>query len=102
MNTADIKKIIRKYRISNGNILVIKGDPANESARILVDQFEAALKASRINDVFVVLVDDLDKITVMDTPIMNKHGWYRKEQILSLIRRVDVVEKKAQEGVVES
>lgn len=88
MNRKEIRQVITKFRISNGNIIVIRGDPTDAATTAYADEFVYQLQQSKLKDVFVVVLDDPSKIAVYDIATMNKHGWFRKEQITSLIRKV--------------
>jgi len=89
MNTSQLKRYIRKMRITNQSIVLIKKiseDGTNESN--LAREFAEAVKASGLHDIFIVVLEDFDSIATYDIREMNKMGWFRREQILSLFKKM--------------
>ena len=72
MNRKEIRQVITKLRIGNGNIIVIRGDPTDVATTAYADEFVYQLQQSHLKDVFVVVLDDPSKIAVYDITTMNK------------------------------
>lgn len=96
MNTKDIKKIIRKFRIWNNTLIAVQGDPSDESTVSFVNELVRTLNESRLQGVVVIIVKDVNDINVFDEPTMNKLGWFRRDQISSLLAKITMDALKQQ------
>lgn len=89
MNISQLKRLVRKLRISNQSIVLIKKfseDGVNETN--LARELVKAIEQSHLSDVFVIVLEDFDNIATYDVTMMNKMGWFRKEQLLALFKKI--------------
>jgi len=85
MNRKQIQSTIRKLRISSNCVVLIRGDAEHpEVSTSLADRFVEGMDAVGAKDSFVIVVDDLDNIRMLNKAEMNRAGWFRREQLAEL------------------
>lgn len=88
MNVKQAKAFVRKMRISPNTILLVQEGTAIAD-RLTIDNLGKAIEAMKINGVMIMVVKDPEKdIKALDKSVMNKHGWFRMEDMSSLLRTV--------------
>ncbi len=86
VNPKQAKNFVRKMRIASNTILLIK-QGSDIADKVIIDNLSRAINEMKISNVLVMVVKDLDgDIAVLDKSIMNKHGWFRLQDINSLLR----------------
>jgi hypothetical protein len=98
MNTAQIKKIVHKLRISDNNVVVVKKQADDKSSdNSLATELAEVIKQSNLRNVIVISVDSVDDVAILDTHMMNKVGWFRKEQLISLLGKMTAIAKPVEQ-----
>jgi len=89
MNMSQLKRLVRKLRItSNSVVLVRKISEDGQNEKNLARELAEAIKQSNLHDVFVIIMEDFDNLATYDVNAMNKIGWFRKEQVLALFKKM--------------
>jgi hypothetical protein len=95
MNVKELKQFIKKFRIDNDTVILVKQGSALAD-KMTLESFEQVVKQMGLKNVLVIVVDDLDDAQVFNKLDMNRLGWYR----LHDVRRL--VSPKREEKEVES
>lgn len=86
ISNSDIRKIVRKLRISSGDVVLVKG--GTELAQYMFDNMNEVrdvFRRANIVNVLVIAAEDLDDIKALSEPEMAQHGWYRGSKISKLL-----------------
>lgn len=95
MNTREAAKFVRKYRIDDNCILVVK------DKSIISEQREAigkAIEKAGIKNVILLVVDDMDDVKTLNKLDMNRAGWFRIDDIRRLISPRPIIIQKGEEN----
>lgn len=88
MNAKQAKAFVRKMRISANTILLVKKD-SEIATRMTIDNIGRAIETAKISGVIILVVDDVDRdIAALDKDVLNKHGWFRREDFAALMRSI--------------
>jgi hypothetical protein len=88
MQSKQLFSLVRRLRVRNGSIVLVKVTEDDLESERLVPALTRALKQSGLQDVFVIGVETFDDIETMDVRAMNKLGWFRREQVETLYKRI--------------
>jgi len=77
-------KLLKKYRVSNGDIIAIKHQSENAN-RAAMDFIANALEKMGVQ-ALVVVVNDFDDLTVLNEQEMARRGWYKMSSIAKVMR----------------
>ena len=77
--TKDLKYIAKKLAIKDGDIVAIKNGTWL-AQRDKIDMLGGYLGKSSRAQCLVIVVDDLDDVDRLDERIMNKHGWFKRDE----------------------
>ena len=72
---SEARKIVRAVDIGDGDIILVKSGTDLATTKG-VEIFSNAV-AQKHNDCILVVVDNLDDLTVLDEEGMRKHGWVK-------------------------
>lgn len=89
-NQISIRKLnqyIKKVRLNDGDIILLMRD-CGVQPDILMD----AIGRAGYKDVTLVLVEDMEDLSVLDESSMNQHGWYH----ITVLKRIVNKEKLKQ------
>lgn len=75
-----IKDYIKKLKIEDNTILLIRDDCSAAD----VEMWRTALAGMKLNNMLIVIVKDLEDVELWDKAVMQKHGWYRLEDLQKL------------------
>lgn len=85
MNPKQAKNFVKKMRISSNTILLVK-EGSEVADKLVIDNLSRAVHEMKIDNVLVLVVKNLDgDIVTLDKSVLNKHGWFRLEDINSLL-----------------
>ena len=73
-----LKQHFRRIGLKPGDVLMVKagtGEANVETLSFIVRSIEEI----GLKDIVLIAVDGLDDLQVLDEAMMNKYGWYRKE-----------------------
>ena len=94
--TVSIKKagkIIKKLRLHDNDVLVIKGGTVM-AQKGNMDALATAVGQTGVRGVIVVVADDLDDIIQLPEDAMREHGWYKFDSAAAAIMERIVKDKK--------
>lgn len=87
--TKQLKNYIRKLRVThNSVIMILAKDENDQDAKDLATSLADAIEETDLQHVVVMLIDSFDRIASMDINAMNKLGWFRREQIVDLFKKI--------------
>lgn len=75
-----IRRTVKKLRLDNKSLLLIKAGSALANMRSL-DMLVEQLRASGKEKVLIAIVDDFDDISVIDKKTMNESGWFHVDTV---------------------
>lgn len=104
VSNKDFARAIKKLRISDNTVVVVKldseiGDPKTMEA------FADALGRTKLKNVILVSVENIDNVFTLSETEMARYGWFRKEtltKLLNLNKRSKLYGEKEKESDVES
>lgn len=82
-----INKIVKRLRLSENCVICVKsGTPlAKQDA---IDGISKAISENvKVKGIVLIVVDDLDDLSVLNQDEMNEHGWYSTTQLGNFILR---------------
>lgn len=82
----DISRIIRKMRIKQGDVVVVKGGTALANWIFSnMREVEYTFRKNNLTNVLIVAADDPNDLTALDEKQMAEQGWYKGTSISSLV-----------------
>lgn len=98
MNTREAAKFVRKFRIDDNCILVVKDGSIISEQRERVGK---AIEKAGIKNVILLVVDDMDDVKVFNKLEMNRLGWFRLDEVRRLVSPKPII-KKGDENIESS
>ena len=74
--TKQIKRVVRKLSIKNGDIIALKRGTWLATKEKIDMLGEYLAKSSRAH-CLIIVVDELDDLESLNEKIMNRYGWYK-------------------------
>ena len=84
MNVKEQKQFIKKFRIASDSILLVKQGCALAD-KMTLNTFGETVKDMGLKNVLVIVVEDLDDVSIFNRVDMNRLGWYRLNDVNRLI-----------------
>lgn len=74
---------VRKLHIESNSVVVIRN---NTILSENIDELGKLIEQTGVKDVIVVIADDLNDIASFNEEFMNKHGWFKIDQLRRMIK----------------
>jgi len=79
-------RLIKKMRIDNNSVIAVKSGTSVATSQALDGIAEAVAKKG-LKKVIIVVVDDLDDLTILSEEEMNKQGWYSVQALRMMVAK---------------
>lgn len=81
-----LKTLVRKMRLENRSVLLIKAGSALDDPDVL-NQLSHVIAGTNLKDIVIVTTGDFEDVKSLPEEMMNKVGWYRVESLRSKVLR---------------
>ncbi len=80
-----LAKLLKKFHINDGDILVLKSKTGLANTQT-VEDLANALGKMGLKNALVVVVDSFEDMSVLNETEMNKRGWFRFDSIAKMMK----------------